>query len=115
MISLLHIVDRMQNTNLRFENFSKTNKDIANHTVEELFNLRESDYWKNENIYEGYFNNDDKITSTCWNINLGGSPVNRDYFERFSLRYFDDDCIDEYDAQYNPLFVCQKVTIQHPV
>lgn len=111
MISLLHIVDRMQNTNLRLKKFSKRNRDMASRTIEKIFNISESDYWKNENIYEGYFNNDDKITSTCWNINLGGSPVNRDYFERFSLRYFDDDCIDEYEVQYNPSFICKKLDV----
>ena len=109
LISLLHIVTRMQNTNKRLENYLKDFSNIDFNINKEIlimeYDKKESDYWKNENLYEAYFDNDNKIVSSAWNVNLGGNPVNRDCFERFSLRYFDDDCADEYNAQFRPLFV----------
>lgn len=111
MISLLNIVDRIQNTNKRFQNFAEENQDVDDNIIKKIFNQNESDFWKNDSLYEGYFDNSDSIVTNVWNINLGKTPINRDYFERFSVRYFDDDCIDEYDAQYNPIFSCKKIFV----
>lgn len=115
LISLLHIVTRMQNTNKRLENYLKDFSNIDFNINKEIlimeYDKKESDYWKNENLYEAYFDNDNKIVSSAWNVNLGGNPVNRDCFERFSLRYFDDDCADEYNAQFRPLFNCHMLEV----
>ena len=111
IISILTIVDRMICTNKRYDNYLNNNPHWPIELLEKDFIENESDFWANERLNDAYYNNDSCIVSNTWNIAFGNVVVDKNNFERYTVRYFDYACVEEYERQRPADLACKRIEI----